>query len=78
LLWTWRLGVHERGRRDADPEADRGTDEEAMPKCPLRVSASIHCYPPSSTFNADARDKELSRHSRALEGKTAHPDSGMP
>ena len=67
LLWTWRLGVHETSCRDADPEADRDTDEETMPKCPMRVSASIHSYPRLSTYGADVRDPGLSRHPRVFE-----------
>ena len=38
-----------------------------MPKCPMRVSASIHSYPRLSTYGADVRDPGLSRHPRVFE-----------
>jgi hypothetical protein len=64
---------------NAEPEADRDTDEETMPKCPLRVSASIHCYPRRRARSVPTRyDIGLSHHSRALKSETARPDSGMP
>ena len=34
LLWTWRAGVHQARRDDADPETHHDTHEETMPKWP--------------------------------------------
>jgi hypothetical protein len=34
LLWTWRAGVHQARRGDADPETHHDTHEETMPKWP--------------------------------------------
>jgi len=34
LLWTWRAGVHQARRGDADPETHHDTHEETMPEWP--------------------------------------------
>jgi hypothetical protein len=34
LLWTWRAGVHQARRGDADPETHCDTHEETMPEWP--------------------------------------------